>query len=137
MFDHGQGSIRRAKAYLRKSENQLAALEHQVESEVRLAYHQLLAERRAVEYYRDTIVPLHEDSVALFQKEYNFMLHGVYTLLEAKQDEIMARRDGIEDLRDYWIVRSELERAVGGRLMDPQTPPETALDHPMEANSDK
>ena len=44
------------------------------------------------------------------------MLHGVYSLLLAKQDEIMARSKHIEALRDYWMTWSDLERAVGAWL---------------------
>ena len=44
------------------------------------------------------------------------MLMGAYELLLAKQSEIGAYRDDIDAVRDYWIARSDLERAVGGRL---------------------
>jgi cobalt-zinc-cadmium efflux system outer membrane protein len=41
---------------------------------------------------------------------------GVFQLLEAKRDEIEAGRNYIETLTDYWLARTELERAVGGDL---------------------
>jgi outer membrane protein, heavy metal efflux system len=44
------------------------------------------------------------------------MLLGVYQLLQAKQSEFATYREYIEALRDYWIARSDLERAVGARL---------------------
>jgi cobalt-zinc-cadmium efflux system outer membrane protein len=44
------------------------------------------------------------------------MLLGVYQLLLAKQAEVNAYREYIEAVRDYWIARSELEHALGGRL---------------------
>jgi cobalt-zinc-cadmium efflux system outer membrane protein len=44
------------------------------------------------------------------------MLLGVYQLLQARQSELEAYRDFIEALRDYWIARSDLERAIGARL---------------------
>ena len=44
------------------------------------------------------------------------MLLGVYQLIQAKQAEFEAYRDSIEALRDYWIARSDLERAIGGRI---------------------
>ena len=37
-------------------------------------------------------------------------------LLRAKQDEVNAGREYIEALRDYWVARAELEKAVGGSL---------------------
>ena len=62
------------------------------------------------------MIPLRERLVAESQRFYNFMLIGVYQLLQAKQDEIAAYRGYIEAVRDYWVARSDLERAVGGRL---------------------
>ena len=44
------------------------------------------------------------------------MLKGAYDLLVAKQNEVAAERSHIEAWRDYWIARTELERAVGGSL---------------------
>jgi len=44
------------------------------------------------------------------------MLKSPYDLLLAKQNEILAERGYIGALRDYWIARADLERAVGGRL---------------------
>jgi cobalt-zinc-cadmium efflux system outer membrane protein len=61
-------------------------------------------------------VPLRERIVALTQEQYNAMLLGVYQLLQAKQGEIEAYRAYIEAVRDYWIARADLERAIGGRL---------------------
>jgi cobalt-zinc-cadmium efflux system outer membrane protein len=39
-----------------------------------------------------------------------------FQLLQAKQEEVKAGADSIEALRDYWIARAELEKAVGGPL---------------------
>jgi cobalt-zinc-cadmium efflux system outer membrane protein len=50
------------------------------------------------------------------------MLLGVYQLIQAKQAEYDAYRQYIEAVRDYWIARSDLERAVGGRLGAPSPP---------------
>jgi cobalt-zinc-cadmium efflux system outer membrane protein len=44
------------------------------------------------------------------------MLVGTYQLLETRTDQIDARQEYVEALRDYWVARSELELAVGGRL---------------------
>ena len=41
---------------------------------------------------------------------------GIFELLQAKQAEIDAGRDYVESLRDYWIARTELEKAIGGGL---------------------
>ncbi len=72
--------------------------------------------RELIERYRDRVIPLREKITAESQKHQNFMLIGVFQLLQAKRDEIHAYREYIEAFRDYWVFRAELERAVGGRL---------------------
>ena len=116
IFDRGQAASARIQSQLRQSKKQLEAMERQVRSEVRIHRSQLLAARARVEYYRDNIIPLHEQVVHLSQRHYNYMLKGVYALLQAKRNEIDVRSQYIEALTDYWVAQSELERAVGGRL---------------------
>lgn len=82
-------------------------------SEVRGAWRGLEAAREAALAHRDRIVPLRMKAVHLGQEEYNFMLIGVYQLLETKQDEIRARENSVKAQRDYWLARVALERAVG------------------------
>ena len=76
----------------------------------------MVAARRVAERYRTVIVPLRERIVALAQQHYDAMLMSPYELLLARQSEVTAYRDYIDAVRDYWLARSELERAVGGRL---------------------
>ena len=76
----------------------------------------VVASRRFAEQYKNVIVPTREKLVRLTQTQYDAMLAGVYQLLLARQLEISAYREYIEGLRDYWIARSDLERAVGGAL---------------------
>ncbi len=117
VFDRKQGTTGRAQSLLRQSERRLASLEADVRSQVRLAYDRLVAAREIVEYSKANILPLQEGIVALSQQHYNFMLLGVYQLIQARQNQITAQRDYIEALRDYWIARTDLEQAVGGRLV--------------------
>jgi outer membrane protein, heavy metal efflux system len=116
-----QGS--RVKAQWRQSKFREKAYETKVQSEVREAVTHLKAARISVESYRDKILPERERIVALFLKEYNYMLAGVYQLLNAKQKEVHARREYIESLKDYWTALAELERAVGGKLEIPVSKP--------------
>ena len=48
---------------------------------------------------------------------YNFMLKGVFDVLQVKQEELQARREYIDALRDYWVSRVELEHALGKRIL--------------------
>jgi len=116
IFDQNQAQTSRSKAMLRQSKNQLFALERTVYSDVEKAYHRVLLARKMVNRYRDTIIPLHEEIGNFAQREYNYMLKGVYFLLQAKQEELIARRNSIEVLRDYWIARSDLEQSIGTQV---------------------
>ena len=116
IFDQRQAARARAQAQLRQGQQQLVALEAEARSEVRSAYERLRAARTTAETYREAILPLREQIITLSQQQYNFMLAGIYQLLQAKQNEVNARRDYIEAIRDYWIAWADLERAVGGKL---------------------
>jgi cobalt-zinc-cadmium efflux system outer membrane protein len=69
-----------------------------------------------IETYARALVPLRERIVQLSLEQYNAMLLGPYQLLTAKQNEVTAYREYIEAVRDYWIARADLERAIGTRL---------------------
>jgi len=117
LFDRGQAARAKARALLRQSRERVRAMEAEIRSEVKLLGDRMQTARQSVEYYSETIIPVHEEIVEHSQKEYNFMLHGVYTLLQDKQKEISIRKESIEALKEYWIARSDLERAIGGRLV--------------------
>src|SRR5262249_24205298 len=76
----------------------------------------VLTARGVVEEYAKVVVPLRENVVRFSQEQYDAMLLGVYQLIAAKQNEYEAYREYIEALRDYWIARSDLDRAVGARV---------------------
>ncbi len=116
IFDLGRNAVLGAEARVRQSEHELAALENQVVSEVALAHGRLLAARNSVEEYNNSIIPAKAKIVEEMQKHQNYMLIGVYALLAAKRDEINAREQYIDSLQEYWVSRSELERAVGRAL---------------------
>jgi cobalt-zinc-cadmium efflux system outer membrane protein len=129
LFDWGQANRARAKAQLRQSQHRLAVLEVAVRSDVRTLHSRLVAERQMAQRYREQLIPLREQIVASSQRHVNYMLIGVFQLLQVKQQEITARREYIEAVRDYWMARAELEQAVGGQLppapssVQPTTPP--------------
>jgi cobalt-zinc-cadmium efflux system outer membrane protein len=116
IFDQGQAQVARLQAQVRQAQRLADARANEARAEVRSVRARLVGARQTVEYYRDTMVPMRERIVRLSQQHYNAMLLGTYQLLEAKRSEVDAYREYIEALRDYWIVRSELERASGGGL---------------------
>ena len=130
LFDRGQAVTAGARARLEQSLDRRAALEVDVRSDVRSAHAHLSAAREKLLYYRDVVIPRRERSVAETPREYNFMLVGVYQLVQAKREEIQARSAHIEAQRDYWLARTELEHAVGGRLDNDKVP--QAMGEPTE-----
>jgi cobalt-zinc-cadmium efflux system outer membrane protein len=116
IFDQKQAEVARLRAQLRAAQHRSDALAIAIRSEVRHARNRLLGARMTIEYYAKTLLPLRQRIVALSQEHYNAMLLGVYQLLQAKQNEINSYREYIEAVRDYWIARADLERAIGTRL---------------------
>ncbi len=127
VFDRKQAPIARAKAELRQSQRRLSVLETQIRSEVRSTRDQVQVARQAIEQYQKGLIPLREQIVAESQKHYNYMLVGIFQVLQAKREEVSAYREYIEAFRDYWTARTELERAIGGRLVsEPAAQPTAA-----------
>ncbi len=116
LFDQRQASIARLAAFERRAENNLQALSVDARSDVRASRLRVMTARSVVEEYAKFLVPIRENIVRLSQEKYDAMLLGVYQLIQAKQSEVETYREYIEALRDYWIARSDLERAVGTRL---------------------
>jgi len=116
IFDPGHADIARIQAFLRQAQHRLQDMAIHVRSEIRVHRTQLVAARRKVEYYERTVLPRAESITELTLQQYNAMLVGTYQLLETRTDQIDSRREYVEALRDYWVARSELELAVGGRI---------------------
>lgn len=116
IFNQGQGEIAKLAAQYRQAQRELENLALNIRSEVRSARDQLVAARDLTSYIGEQLLPSRQRALKLTLEQYNYMLKGTYDLLLAKQNEIAAERSYIESWRDYWIARSELERAVGGAL---------------------
>ena len=134
VFDQGQPAIARLTAKYRQARDNYTAREVSVRSEVREARGALLAAREAVEFSQQDLLPLRKEILGETLLQYNAMQKNSFDLLVAKEREQTAEESNIEALRDYWIARVELERAVGGRLTTgsneatgPQKP--TSSDH--------
>jgi cobalt-zinc-cadmium efflux system outer membrane protein len=116
LFDAKQAVVAKLEARARQAESRLRTRSIEARSEVREAWARVAFARSVATRYQTSVIPLRERIVALSQKHYDAMLLGVYQLLLAKQAEVNAYREYIEAVRDYWIARSELEHALGGRL---------------------
>ncbi len=122
IFDQRQALIGRLEAQRRQAQRRLDALGLDVRSEVRLAKARLELNRHAAERYLTELLPLRRTVLEQSELEYNAMQLGLYELLSQKKAETEVFRSYLETVRDYWIARAELERALGGRLTSPPSP---------------
>ncbi len=116
IFNQGQPASARASAKMRQAEQRYLALAADIRSDVRAARDKMLLSRRQVEYFKSTALPTRTRVTEESQLEYNAMQIGPFQLLQAKQEEVKTGADSVEALRDYWVARAELEKAVGGSL---------------------
>ena len=116
IFNQRQADIARLEAQLRRSQKRLMAQAIEIRSEVRTLRNRLIMQRNLVGHYRRTVLPLREKIVDLTLKNYNYMLTGAFDLIIAKQLEFEAYQKYLEAIRDYWMIRADMQRSLGGRL---------------------
>lgn len=122
LFNQGQAAIARAEAQLELSRADLAALQASVDAEVAAGVEQLTTLRAVAEDYRRNLLPQREAVVQRQLEQHNFMFIGAFELLLAKQQEFDAYQAYLETVRDYWLARVELTRAVGTALPSDTAP---------------
>jgi cobalt-zinc-cadmium efflux system outer membrane protein len=128
IFNQRQAEIARLESRLRQGQKRLAAQAVNIRSEVRSLRSRLMMQRHLVAHFKKVIIPLQERIVHLTLQEYNYMLTGVFDLLNARQNEFDNYQKYIETVRDYWIS------IVGGRL-PPLDPKDTDEHSPGNSHS--
>lgn len=116
IFHQNQAAVARAEAQVDLAIAEATALERGIGHEVKAAHAKVAAAHRRVERLQSELVPLREEIVARTQEEFNFMLTGAFELIEARQEEFDAYEDYLDALREYWLARNELSRAIGRGL---------------------
>jgi cobalt-zinc-cadmium efflux system outer membrane protein len=119
---------------LREAQRRYDALRQQARAEVILAHTRMTRARQRFEHFRFVVLPLQHRILEQSQLHYNAMLLGVNQLLEAKQKQVLAARDSVAALQDYWTARANLERAMGGRLASPPPTAPATIPMPMPAS---
>jgi cobalt-zinc-cadmium efflux system outer membrane protein len=114
LFDQGQGAIAKLQSQYRQAVRELEAAAIDARSEVREARDLVLANRDQAKFYREVLLPQRLRIVNETQLQFNAMQIGGFQLLQAKERELQTERAYIEAWRDYWIARTELERALYG-----------------------
>lgn len=123
LFDWGAARVARAEAIYMQQVNRVAQLAIEVRSEARQAY---LDERSAdalARHYRDQVLPLRKKIADETMLRYNGMLLSVFDLLTDARAQAAATHGYIAALRDFWLARSRLEAALGGRLPSASSTP--------------
>lgn len=114
IFDQGDARVAAAKGMLRQAQKKYLALAIKIRQQVRSSRNRMSAARTRAEYAKKVLIPTNHEILKQTQLEYNGMLVGVFTLLSAKREEIEGGKIYSEALKDYWLARAELEKAVGG-----------------------
>lgn len=116
VFNQGQARVARADAQLRLARARLARVELMSGSGIDLAAERVRVLSDIVRIHRQSLVPQRETVTVRSQEEQNFMLIGVFDVIQAKTQEYDAYQSYLESVRDYWLARIELMRLVGARL---------------------
>ncbi len=119
LFNQGQPDLAKLGAAHRRAMRNLEALAVNIRSEVREARDTLIAAREVADYHQKVLLPQRQRILRETLLHYNAMQKSNYELLLAKEREQQEEQSAIAALRDYWIARAELERAVGGSIAAP------------------
>ena len=116
IFNQGQAKLARSQALMAEANARLRDAELSIANSIRTNANAVQAQSEAVGIYRNALIPQREIVLARSQQEQNFMLIGVFELIQAKAKEYDAYQGYLETVRDYWLARVELTRSVGERL---------------------
>lgn len=123
VFDTGRGRVARQQAALIQAGAAVQRVELDIENGLRRAHARLAAAYEQSQTQRDFLLPARARATSEAAAQYNFMLIGVFELLEVKQREIAGWQDYVASIRAYWQAHVELAAAAGHVLDVPQTSP--------------
>lgn len=126
LFQQGQASVLRAQSERDAAAAHLDALRLSVDQELALAHARVESTAAIAADYRDHLLPQRAAVVDGTQRMVNFMLKGAFELLQARREEYAGFEAYLSAVRDYWLARAELERALGGTL--PADPDAASID---------
>ena len=120
IFNQGQAKTARLTAKRDLARAQTAQIRLNLSHQIAARANELQRRRQMVALHSSGLIPQRQTILARSQEQQNYMLLGVFDLIEAKTREYEAYEGYIEAVRDYWLARVELTRLVGTRL--PSTP---------------
>ncbi|MET0856127.1 MAG: TolC family protein [Telluria sp.] len=116
LFDWGSARVAKAEAIYMQAVNKMAQAAVEARSEARESYLDYRSSYDLARHYRDDVIPLRKKISDETLLRYNGMLISVFELLADAREQAGAVNSYIEALKDYWIARTNLEAALGGRL---------------------
>jgi len=116
IFSRNAGGVARAEAQLQQAEAEADALEVEIVNALRLGHASVQNAKARAQEYREGLIPQREEIVERTQERVSYMLEGQFELLLAKRQEYEAYQGYLEAVRDYWLARTDLARAVGTTL---------------------
>jgi cobalt-zinc-cadmium efflux system outer membrane protein len=125
IFNQGQSRLLREQSLLRRSVAKLQGLTCSIRSQVRKDTEKLRLLRERLSLYEKEILPTAKNITRASLDQYNAMQLSPYDLFQARYSEFSAEKEYETTLKDYWLARADLERAVGGtfRIIPDATKP--------------
>jgi cobalt-zinc-cadmium efflux system outer membrane protein len=116
LFYQGQAEVAAAKAEMRQQQNRYTDTAVRLRARARELASRLRASREAVLYYRDVLLPLKQKVLDETQLQFNAMALGIFQLLQAKREQVETASGFIDELREYWLLRTRTEQLLAGRF---------------------
>lgn len=116
VYNNGQAERIKHAAKIEKAQMELLVKAIEVCSEVRENFNTALKFQEKLNIYNEKILPIFKEKIALSQKDYNSMALGIFDLLELKEEEIKAKIERTNTLKDYLSSKVELIYSLGGSI---------------------
>jgi outer membrane protein TolC len=114
IFDGGGPRVRRAEAVYSQAVDRFTQAALDARSQIRQAYAAYRASFDIARQQRDEVVPTRKIIAAQNLLRYNASLISVFDLLADARGQIASVDDYIQDVRDFWKAKSELDAALLG-----------------------
>jgi cobalt-zinc-cadmium efflux system outer membrane protein len=116
IFYHHQGEVELAKANLRQSCKQTAAMKAQIETDVHTAYQAFLSAREVIANYQAEILPVSNQLSLLTRRTYKAQKEPISQVIVAQQQCQQTRSAYFDAVVAYQNAWADLEKAVGQPL---------------------
>jgi outer membrane protein, heavy metal efflux system len=113
IFHQNQAEVAHARSALALAQAQLDERLLEGAAAIDSGLMHMRQQQRTIATYREVLLQARELIVSEQQLRYNFMLIGAFELIEARRAQYDAYEAYIEAIRDGWLARIGLKRAVG------------------------